>query len=208
MLGGGFEPGIVTQVFGESGSGKTNLCLQLAVRCVKGEQRVVFVDSEAISPERFRQIAGEDAKKIASSIIIYEPHSFEEQYSAIRQIEKISSENIGLIVVDSATAYYRFGLEDEENSIKNRRELAHQIGYLHGLARKKGFTVIITNQVYSDIATGDLKPIGGNTLEHISKTIIRFSREGNSKRRATLLKHRSRPEGINCAFTITPEGLE
>ena len=208
MLGGGFEEGIVTQVFGEAGSGKTNLCIQLAVRCVNEGKKVVFVDTEALSPERFKQIAGEDAKKIAQSIIIYEPHSFEEQYSAIREIEKISAENIGLIIVDSATAYYRFGLEDQENSIRNRRELANQIGYLHSLARKRGIVVIITNQVYSDIKSGDLKPIGGSTIGHMSKTIIEFKREEKNKRSAILRKHRSRPESISCEFLLTSEGMK
>ena len=35
LLGGGFERGIVTQVFGAAGTGKTNVCIQLAVECVK-----------------------------------------------------------------------------------------------------------------------------------------------------------------------------
>ncbi|MCG7852494.1 MAG: AAA family ATPase, partial [Methanosarcinaceae archaeon] len=80
LLSGGFESGIVTQLFGEAGSGKTNICLQLAVECVKSGRKVVFVDTEGISPDRFRQIAGDNAKEIAQHIIIYEPHSFEEQY--------------------------------------------------------------------------------------------------------------------------------
>jgi DNA repair protein RadB len=208
LLGGGFEAGVVTQIYGESGSGKTNLCLQLAVHCVKGEKKAILVDTEAISPERFSQIAGENAREIAQNIIIYEPHSFEEQYSAIHEIEKISAQNIGLIIVDSATAYYRFGLEDEEKSIRTRRELANQIGYLHGLARKRGIVVVITNQVYSDIGTGKLKPVGGSTVEHMSKTIIQLERTGENKRKANLLKHRSRPEGLSREFIITEEGLK
>jgi len=35
LLGGGFEAGTVTQIFGEAGSGKTNICLQLAIETVK-----------------------------------------------------------------------------------------------------------------------------------------------------------------------------
>src|SRR5665648_1030974 len=31
MLGGGFEAGVVSQVYGAGGSGKTNICIQLAV---------------------------------------------------------------------------------------------------------------------------------------------------------------------------------
>lgn len=207
LLEGGIETGIVTQVFGEAGSGKTNLCMQLAVECVKSGKKAIFIDTEAISPQRFRQIAGENAKDIARDIIIFEPSNFEEQYAAIRETEKLISDRIGLIIVDSATAFYRFELDNDESGIRSRRELANQIGFLHGVARKYKLPVLITNQVYSDIATGKLRPIGGSSIEHISKTIIQFEKTGEGTRRAKLWKHRSLPEGRTCDFTITAEGL-
>lgn len=197
----------MTQIFGEAGSGKTNLCMQLAVECVKNGKKVIYIDTEAISPLRFKQIAGENAKEIAREILIFEPTSFEEQYTAVREIEKLISDRIGLIVVDSATAFYRFELDQEESSIRSRRELANQIGFLHGIARKYKLAVVITNQVYSDMATGTLKPIGGSGIEHISKTIIQLEKTGEGTRRAKLWKHRSLPEGRARDFRITHEGI-
>ncbi|AFV24412.1 DNA repair and recombination protein RadB [Methanolobus psychrophilus R15] len=197
----------MTQVFGEAGSGKTNLCMQLAVECVKNGKKVIYIDTEAISPQRFRQIAGENAKEIAREIIIFEPNSFEEQYSAVKEIEKLISDRIGLIVVDSATSFYRFELDQDESSIRSRRELSNQIGFLHGIARKYRLTVVISNQVYSDMASGTLKPIGGSGIEHISKTIIQLEKTGEGTRRAKLWKHRSLPEGRARDFRITNEGL-
>ena len=122
-------------------------------------------------------------------------------------MEKIAGENIGLVILDSATAYYRFELEDDEKSLKSRRELASQIGFLHALARKFGFAAVITNQVYSDINAGGVRPLGGTSMEHISKTILQLERTGDGKRRAILFKHRSRPEGSTCLFAITADGL-
>ncbi len=207
LLGGGFEIGIVTQIFGAAGTGKTNICIQLAVECVKQGQKVIFIDTEGLSPVRFKQIAGENAKEIARNIIIYEPLSFEEQYAAVREVERIAGENIGLVILDSATSYYRFELEDEETGIKNRRELASQIGFLHALARKHGLAAVITNQVYSDIISGGVRPLGGSSLEHISKAIIQLEKAGEGTRRAILYKHRSRPEGLSAEFRITAEGI-
>jgi DNA repair protein RadB len=43
---------------------------------------------------------------------------------------------------------------------------------------------VITNQVYKDITTGELCPVGGNAFEHLSKTIILFDKTGNSKIKA------------------------
>ena len=57
LLGGGFESGTVTQLYGEAGSGKTNICLQVAVDCARKGESVIFIDSEGFSPERFLQIA-------------------------------------------------------------------------------------------------------------------------------------------------------
>lgn len=207
MLEGGFEKGIVTQIYGVAGSGKTNICIQLTIECVRQGQKVIYIDTEGLSPLRFKQIAGENAKEIARSVIIYEPLSFEEQYAAVKEIEKIAGENIGLVILDSATSFYRFELEDEESGIRSRRELMNQIGFLHALARKHGFVVLITNQVYSDINLGGVRPLGGTSLEHISKTILQFERTGEGVRRAIMIKHRSRPEGSSCAFRITGDGL-
>ena len=193
LLGGGFEKGIVTQIFGPAGTGKTNICIQLSVECVNQGQRVIFIDTEGLSPSRFRQIAGENAKEIARSIIIYEPMNFEEQYAAVREVERIAGENIGLVILDSATSFYRFELEDDETSMRSRRE--------------HGFAAVITNQVYSDITSGGVRPLGGSSLEHISKTIIRLEKTGEGTRRAILYKHRSRPEGSSAEFTITAEGI-
>ncbi|WP_209615675.1 DNA repair and recombination protein RadB [Methanolobus bombayensis] len=206
LLGGGFEAGVVTQIFGEAGSGKTNLCLQLAVECVKKGKKVIYIDTEAISPARFRQIAGENAKEIAQQIIIFEPHNFEEQYAAVKEIEKLISDKIGLILIDSATAFYRFELDQEESGIRTRRELANQIGFVHAIARKHRIVAVMTNQVYNDMA-GGVRPIGGSGIEHISKTIIQLEKTGDGKRRAKLWKHRSLPEGGTCEFTITNEGV-
>lgn len=211
MLGGGFESGIVTQLYGASGTGKTNIVIQLAVECVKKGKKAVFIDTEGFSAERFRQIAGEDAKKIAGDIIIYEPASFEQQYSAIMDIEKLMSEKIGLIILDSAALFYRLGLMQEDSDEENvalRRELVNQIGMLHGMARKYNMAVVITNQVFKDVNTGELCPVGGNALEHLCKTILFLEKTGLNKRRATLRKHRSKGEGTNCDFMLTDKGAE
>jgi len=208
MLGGGFEHGIITQIYGGSGSGKTNICLQLTVQCIRNREKVVIIDTDGFSAERFSQIAGDDAKKLANDLIIYEPVDFQQQYSAIVDIEKLASTGIGLVIVDSATLFYRFGLmPGDDNNANIRRQLVEQMAGLHRLARKFNMVVVITNQVYTDVETGEMHPLGGNLIEHLSKTIIKLEKIGKDKRKATLIKHRSRAE-MKCAdLTITNEGI-
>ena len=237
LLGGGFESGTVTQLYGEAGSGKTNICLQAAVECARKGKTVIFIDSEGFSPERFLQIANakplqglrgrgaephsantnetsETVERIAQRITIYEPHSFEQQTSCIDEIEELIKEKEGkngvaLVILDSATLFYRLEL-DEERSIYVRRVLANQIMHLLELARRYDLAVIITNQVYMDIEDGNLRPSGGYALEHLSKVIVQLEKtaEGHGKRRAVLKKHRSMPEDTSCEFFITGKGVE
>ena len=187
LLGGGFESGTVTQLYGEAGSGKTNICLQAAIECVRKGKAVIFIDSEGFSPERFLQIAsassstggseGAEVESIARRIIIYEPQSFEQQTSCINEIETVIKEKEGksgvaLVILDSATLFYRLEL-DEERSVY-LKGLANQIANLLELARRYDLAVIITNQVYTDIENGKLRPVAKFTLELICCPYLYF----------------------------------
>lgn len=115
LLGGGFESGIITELYGESGSGKSNIVLQLAVAAVARGFRVIFIDTEGFSAERFKQIAGPGAADIAAKIMIFEPMSLEQQAMAIREASKIAGRDLGLVILDSATSLYRMLLEAEDS---------------------------------------------------------------------------------------------
>jgi DNA repair protein RadB len=218
LLGGGFEAGTVTQLYGEAGSGKTNICLQMAVACARNGNSVIIIDSEGLSPERFLQIAaahasGDEAvERIAGRIILYQPQNFEQQTSCIKEIEKVIKEKEGksavaLVILDSATLFYRLEQEDERNLYL--KGLANQIAHLLEIARRYNLAVIITNQVYKDIEKGELRPVAEYTLEYLSKVIVQLEKvAGGGKRRAILKKHRSMPEDTSCTFFITGTGVE
>jgi DNA repair protein RadB len=207
LLGGGFEAGTISQLFGEPASGKTNICLQLAVNALREGKRVVFIDTEGFSIERFSQIAGEDAEKLAKHFILFKVMSFEEQYEAIKETEKLVKQNVGLIILDSATAFYRLELESKDSMLL-KRELANQVTALLGMARRYDIAVVITNQIYMDVGKEELRAVGGNMLEHISKAIVQLSRTGIGTRSAVLKKHRSLAEGQTADFKITATGVE
>ena len=207
LLGGGFESGIISQLYGESGTGKSNIVMQLAVQAVARSLRVIFIDTEGFSAERFKQIAGPGAEEMAAKIMIFEPMSLEQQAIAIREASKIAGRDLGLIILDSATSLYRVLLEAEDNR-SIRRTLTVQLSELQEIARRHRIPVVITNQVYMDIENNSLRPIGGTGLEHICKAIILLEKKGEGLRRARLMKHRSSPEGITADFRLTARGVE
>jgi len=207
LLGGGFEAGIISQIYGAAGTGKTNIAMQLSIQAVNRGLRVVYIDTDGFSPDRFRQIAGERAKEIAAKIIIFEPLTLQQQHISIKEATKIAKIELGLLVLDSATSLYRMMLEEEDNK-KVRKNLSTQMGALLELARRHKVPALITNQVYTDIDTGMVKPLGGMALEHICKAILELENMDNSWRRARIIKHRSQPEGETAEFRITAKGLE
>lgn len=204
LLGGGLESGIITRVYGEAGSGKTNLCLQAARQCIRSGKKVAYIDTEGVSVERIRQICIDcDYKKILHDILFFTPISFDAQEKMI--CEAIGSKGIGLIIVDTITMWYRLSLEkDRESAI---RSFTRQITNLQVAARQKNLFVIVTEQVYTDKA-GEVKPFTNRDAEHMTKTILRLDRKGIGRREATIIKHRSEPEGKKTIFQISTIGLE
>jgi len=203
LLGGGLESGVITRVFGEAGSGKTNLCIQAARECVRSGKKVAYIDTEGVSVERIRQVCVDcDYKKILRDILFFHPTSLESQEQMIH--DAIETKGVGLIVVDTITMFYRLNLENDRKS--GIRSFTRQVTDLQVAARQKDLFVIIAEQVYTD-KNGEVKPFTNREVEHMTKTILRLDRKGVGEREATIIKHRSQPEGKTTCFHITPVGL-
>ncbi len=211
LLGGGFERGTVTQLYGPPAAGKTNLALAAAVETAVAGGLAVFVDTEGVSGDRFEQLLAartDDVSDAASRIVIEEAHDFAEQEEAVRDSEAFA-DRADLIVVDSATGFYRLE-RDREDGGGALRAVARQVTHLLSLARKHDLAVVLTNQVFADpdSESDRTRALGGNTLEHWTGTILRIERFRGGNRRATLEKHRSKPAGESARFRITDAGLE
>ena len=204
ILGGGLARGVITQVFGEPASGKSTICVMASVSALRSGDQVLFLDSEGFSAERFRQIAGEDAEKLAAGLYLYEPEDFTQQGVMVKSLDAmLRGGGTGLVVVDSATGLYRSQLERGRDAMQ---KLTGQVLMLLGYARRYRIPVLISNQVYTDTTRNVFVGLGGTALEHLSKTIVRLERRDHL-RRATLAKHRSLPPGAWFDFEITQNGI-
>ena len=212
LLEGGFEKGCVTQIFGSPSSGKSNVALTLAVNVAKNNRKVIYIDTEGgISIDRIKQISGDYFSNVANNIMVLEPTDFLQQTENLRSIDvwlRKHHEEVDLIILDSAVALYRV---DDMKSYKLSKELRRQIQLLSNLARRYDIAVIVTNQIYNsfdDEGNTEVKAVGGDILEYISKVIIKLERgEEINQRIATLKRHRSIPEGRQVTFSITSNGI-
>jgi len=222
LLGGGFERGTVTQLYGPPAAGKTNLALSATVETAVDGGTVVYIDTEGISVDRFQQLleatvddgpprsradGDDDIEAVASRIIIEDALDFEEQAEAVRDAEEFA-ERADLIVLDSATGFYRLERTADGDEGEALRSVTRQVTHLLSLARKHDLAVVLTNQVFSDPDSDRTRGLGGNTLEHWTGAVVRLERFRGGNRRATLEKHRSKPAGESVQFRITETGLE
>jgi DNA repair protein RadB len=208
LLGGGFERGAVTQVYGPPAAGKTNLALSASVQVAADGGRVLYLDTEGLSLDRFRQLAAgvdADVETLASRLITSEAHDFDEQEAVVRDAAEFAGE-VALIVLDSATGHYRLDRSDDDEGEALRR-VGRQVRHLLGLARREDLAVVATNQVFTDPETGSARALGGHTLDHWTGVVLRLDRFRGGKRRATLEKHPAREAGESAAFRIERDGL-
>ncbi len=209
LLGGGFERGAVTQVYGPPAAGKSNLVLSAAVEAATTGDATLYIDTEGLSVDRMEQLADNhpDAgiDEVASRLIVSEVHDFDEQAEAVRDAAEFADQ-VGFIVLDSATGFYRLERTEREEG-EALRAVARQITHLLSLARKHDIAVGVTNQVYTDPESDTARPLGGHTLDHWSAAILRLDRFRGGNRRATLEKHHAREAGNTAQFRITDGGI-
>ena len=209
LLGGGFERGAVTQVYGPPAAGKSNLVLSAAVEAATTGDATLYIDTEGLSVDRMEQLADNhpDAgiDEVASRLIVSEVHDFDEQAEAVRDAAEFADQ-VGFIVLDSATGFYRLERTEREEG-EALRAVARQITHLLSLARKHDIAVGVTNQVYTDPESDTARPLGGHTLDHWSAVILRLDRFRGGNRRATLEKHHAREAGNTAQFHITDGGI-
>lgn len=201
LLSGGFESGIITEIYGEAGSGKTNICLQIGTVVASSGRKVAYIDTEGVSMERLKQICGEGSEEIMRKFLVYKPLSLEAMGQHIAGLDKIP--DLGLVVVDSVNIFTRLGSAEEPGI---DRMFLRQLIQLQRIARRMDIPVVVTAQIYG--SGESILPFSGRTMSHIVKAIIRLEKTGIGLRKAVIIKHRSEPELKEAEFRLTGKGVE
>lgn len=213
LLGGGLDRGTVTQAYGPPGAGKTNLALSATVSTALGGARALYIDTEGFSADRLDQliharVPPEQADAVLDRVLVSSVHDFGDQTEAVREATEVAPD-AGLIVLDSATGYYRLERADEPEADAGEtlREVAGQVAHLLGLARRHDLAVLITNQVYTDPDDDTMRPLGGYTLAHWCGIIVSMHRFRGDRRKLVLEKHRDRASGGATTVRLTTSGF-
>ncbi|MGC9069527.1 MAG: DNA repair and recombination protein RadA [Thermoprotei archaeon] len=219
LLFGGVETRALTEIIGEFGSGKTQLCHQLAVNVQlpreKGglEGKAVYIDTEgSFRPERIVQMAeakGLDPDNTLKNILYARAYNSYHQEMLAESLEKkIFKENIRLIIIDSLVSHYRSEYLGREHLVVRQQRLNKHIHMLLRFADDQNVAIVVTNQVVASPTQFETEhPVGGNIIAHGSTYRI-FIRKGRDNTRiARIIDSPLHPEA-EAPFIITKEGIK
>lgn len=220
LLNGGLETQAITECFGEWGSGKSQIAMQLSVNVQLPVEKGGFgggalvVDCEhTFRPERVVQMAqakGLDPAKVLKNIIIAKAYTSDDQMLIAEQAqEMIGDKNIKLVIVDSLTSLFRSEFTGRGTLAGRQQKLNRHLSTLHKLADINNIAVYVTNQVMANpgLMFGDpTRPIGGHILGHSATFRIYLRKSKAEKRIARLVDSPSLPEG-EAVFKVTPDGI-
>lgn len=216
----GIETKAITEIFGEFGSGKTQLALQLSVNVQLPKEeggldgKTIYIDTEnTFRPRRIKSMARDiniDPEEALENILVPQPENTDQQLiMAEKAQEMVEERNIKLVVVDTVTSLFRAEFVGRESLAERQQKLGQHLLTLHRIADLKNVAVLITNQVHAnpDAFVGDsAQPIGGHVLGHSATTRIFLRKSRGSRRIARIVDSPELPEG-EAVFKITEKGI-
>lgn len=141
LLGGGVHIGMVTDIYGESGSGKSQLCFALAANCAKCGYKVVYIDTAGtFRPERVIEISGSSAA--LEKITFMRALSTLDQIDSVNKILDISPR---LVIIDTVTSLFSVEYSGPARHLAVMKHL-HKLAVL---TITTGCAVVVTNMVRS-----------------------------------------------------------
>lgn len=183
LLGGGFPTRSLSLIYGEAETGKTSLSIQCVVNCARKGFKSLIIDNDGtFSYERLSQIAEYDYERISPLIIIIRPNTFQEQTTAIDQLEMIINKKFGLIILDTLTSLYCVETDSKKGTFAVNRELNRQLAVLTQIAKTLDLAVIINSQVRSFPIKEkiELKPVAMRVQNFWSDIVIDMRKTGQT----------------------------
>ena len=196
ILGGGVETGVITELIGEFGSGKTQICYTLSVLAPRPveegglEGKVCVIDTEGtFLPERINQIAesrGYDPEEVLNNVLIARAYNSQHQLSLIQHLPQICQEHgVKMVIVDSMIGHFRGEYIGRGNLAERQQKLSSALGNLLRVAEAFELSVVLTNQVQAQptVMFGDPnKPTGGHVMAHACNHRV-YLRKGRANTR-------------------------
>ena len=220
LMGGGLETQSIVEFYGEFGSGKTQLCFQLAVNATRPEEdggldgNVFIIDTEnTFRPERIVQMAlalDLDPEEVQKKIHVARAFNSHHQMLLVEKAQELATEmKVRLLIVDSLTAHFRAEYVGRGALAERQQNLNKHMHDLLRFGDLNNAVVAVTNQVSAkpDAFFGDpTRPIGGHIVGHAATYRLYLRKSKGGKRIARLVDSPNLPEA-EAVISVSEDGI-
>ncbi len=233
LLGGGMETQSIVELYGEFGSGKTQVAHQMAVNIQLPREMgglggsAIIIDTEnTFRPERIEQMVrglppapdggAWDSAEFLKNINVARAYNSNHQIllaeSAMDVADKARETDrpVRLLIVDSVTAHFRAEYVGRGTLADRQQKLNKHLHDLMRFSDLNNALILVTNQVMAkpDTFFGDpAKPVGGHVLGHTATFRLYLRKSKGEKRIARLVDSPNLPDG-EAVFTVTTDGVK
>ena len=144
ILGDSIRSGTITDVFGESGAGKTQLVMQIIANSIL-DNNVFYQDTTGnFRPERLLEMVPSKDPKFLDKITVGRITNVKEQQSSL---DKIKKSDFSMIVIDSVTDLFSFEYPKEEQFLEKITQFSKYMKRLSQIAFETKIPIIVTNMM-------------------------------------------------------------
>jgi len=171
LLEGGFRAGRVVEIYGASGSGKTQLAMQAVLEVAATGENAVFVDSEgAFRPERIQAMAmarGFHLAGLLERITYLRVRTAAAQADSVRALSRSArTTSAKLVAIDTVTRNFSLDFPGRPNTQNRQGALDVHLSEVARDAFLHGRAYLLSNRVTFSQSGGDAR-IGGMTMEQL-----------------------------------------
>ncbi|MGI0004364.1 MAG: ATPase domain-containing protein [Candidatus Nitrosotenuis sp.] len=147
VLGGGIRNGTITDIFGASSTGKTQLTLQIVTNLISHGGTAFYQDTTgSFRPERLVEML--KTKGLDSSLLdkvtVGRITNTAEQ---LNNISKINESNFSLVVIDNVTDLFSFEYSKEDQILEKTNQFAKYMKQLSQTALNKKIPIVVVNMM-------------------------------------------------------------
>lgn len=146
ILGGGLKSGTITDIFGASGTGKTQLALQIMLQSLSENNKILYQDTTGgFRPERLIEMTTQQAdSNFLDKISVARVTNVTEQQNSL---EQITQSDFSLIVIDNVTDLFSFEYPKEEQILQKTTQFSKYMKRLSQITLETKIPILLTNMI-------------------------------------------------------------
>ncbi len=165
-LGGGIKGGIITDIFGATGTGKTQLTMQISINSLLNGNQVLFQDTTGqFRPERMLDLI--KIRNLETNLLDrVKVGRITNSSEQIQFLSKIKDQDFSLVVIDNVSDLFSFEYGKEEQNLEKNVTFMQYMHELSLISIQKKLPIVVTNII---------RKIDDLEIENLDKSISMFT---------------------------------